>query len=101
MNSRIILSGDPKQLDAVTKSSYAKASSFNTSLMERLSKLPAFDVSYPGSQCVITHLVENYRSHPDILRIPNMLFYKNKLKAKASKGLREMHYSITKEKVLQ
>lgn len=90
VKSRIILSGDPKQLDAVTKSPYAKALGYNTSLMERLSKQPMFKIDVSEGQyneCVVTHLVNNYRSHCDILHVPNSLYYNNKLKAKAPAGL--------------
>lgn len=38
------------------------------------------------NQKYITQLVKNYRSHPAILAIPNLLFYDNKLEAKAPKG---------------
>lgn len=34
-----------------------------------------FDKTY------ITQLVQNYRSHPAILKVPNELFYENQLKA--------------------
>lgn len=88
IKSRIILSGDPKQLDAVTKSAYAKALSFNTSLMERLSKLAVFKTENGEyNECAVTHLINNYRSHRDILHIPNLLYYNNTLKPKASAGL--------------
>lgn len=35
----------------------------------------------------IVHLYKNYRSHPDILHIPNQLFYEGRLEAKAAKGV--------------
>ena len=37
----------------------------------------------------ITKLVQNYRSHPDILKVPNELFYDNELVACADQMLRE------------
>lgn len=88
IKSRIIFSGDPKQLDAVTKSTNAKVLHFNTSLMERLSKLPASHMSN-GNECVMMQLTNNYRSHEDILHVPNLLFYDGKLKAKAPTGMFE------------
>lgn len=38
------------------------------------------------NQQYITQLVKNYRSHPAILHIPNILFYENQLQAKAPTG---------------
>lgn len=87
--SSIILAGDPKQLDAVTKSDEAIEMGYKTSFMEHLfnrrlyqrdSITGAFNATY------ITQLVDNYRSHPAILQMPSELFYENSLKAKASKG---------------
>ncbi|XP_033126536.1 putative helicase mov-10-B.1, partial [Anneissia japonica] len=38
---------------------------------------------------VLTKLLQNYRSHPEILKLPNELFYDNELEAKADKYMRE------------
>ena len=38
------------------------------------------------NELYIMQLVQNYRSHPEILRIPNELFYENTLKACARDG---------------
>lgn len=89
MHSSVVLAGDPKQLDAVTKSDYARQLGFNTSLMERLFEKQLYKRDSTTQQFnpkYITQLVKNYRSHPAILSIPNQLFYDNKLQAKASKG---------------
>lgn len=85
-----MLAGDPKQLDAVTKSNYAIQLGFKTSFMERLfdKRLYKRDAATDRyNPKYITQLVKNYRSHPAILHIPNLLFYDNKLEAKAAKGL--------------
>lgn len=89
IKSSIVLAGDPKQLDAVTKSGYAGKLGFKTSFMEhlfekRLYKRNALTGKF--NQKYITQLVKNYRSHPAILEIPNKLFYDNKLEAKAPDG---------------
>lgn len=88
VKSSIIYAGDPKQLDAVTKSNQATRLGFKTSFMEYLFKEPCYGNNNEGhyNSDLIVQLVENYRSHPDILRIPNQLFYDNKLKYKASEG---------------
>lgn len=89
INSSIILAGDPKQLDAVTKSTFAADLGFKISLMEQLFKkrrymrdptTGEYDARY------ITQLVKNYRSHSAILEIPNRLYYENKLVAMAPTG---------------
>ena len=38
---------------------------------------------------ILTKLVQNYRSHPDILRVPNELFYNGELQPCADKLVRE------------
>jgi helicase MOV-10 len=48
----------------------------------------------PGKKCpydprLITKLVDNYRSHPAILDLPNKLFYDGELKACANELIRE------------
>lgn len=90
MKSKIILAGDPKQLDAICKSSTAAELGYKASLMERLfnqllyQKHPETGKYNPK---YITQLVQNYRSHETILHAPNVLFYDGTLIAKASKGL--------------
>lgn len=89
VNASIILAGDPKQLDAVTKSRNASKLGFSTSLMEHLFNRPLYmrnPMTDRFNPKYITQLVKNYRSHPAILHIPNVLFYDNKLEAKASAG---------------
>lgn len=89
IHSSIVLAGDPKQLDAVTKSKYADRLGFKTSFMEQLFKRKLYQ-RHPQTGTFnpkyITQLVKNYRSHSAILRMPNTLFYENKLEAKASQG---------------
>lgn len=90
VKSCIVLAGDPKQLDAVTKSKRAEALGHNTSLMEHLLKKQIYKKNMKTrkfNQNYVTQLVENYRNHPAILKIPNDLFYESTLKASASKGV--------------
>lgn len=97
VHAKIILSGDPKQLDAVTRSNRAMQLGFNTSWLEQLcnedlySRNPETGTFNVAS---ITQLVKNYRSHPHILSIPNELFYENKLEPIAAKcNLLSFHLS--------
>lgn len=85
-----MLAGDPKQLDAVTKSTKAANIGFKTSYMEQLFQRPLYQRNSKTDKFnpkYITQLVKNYRSHAAILHIPNILFYDNKLEAKAPTGL--------------
>lgn len=86
IRASIVLAGDPKQLPAVTKSTFAMKMGFSTSFMERLFTKPLYR-RHPSTeqynQKFITQLVKNYRSHSAILHISNMLFYEQKLEAAA------------------
>lgn len=87
--ANIVLAGDPKQLDAITKSDFAAKLGYKTSWLEHLCNLNLYkrDASTGKfNQTFITQLVKNYRSHPAILKIPNELFYGNALKPKAATG---------------
>lgn len=90
VNSSIVLAGDPKQLDAVTKSGRAAKIGYKTSWMEHLFNRPLYRPNMRTGKYnpkYITQLVKNYRSHSAILHIPNTLFYENKLQAAAPKSL--------------
>lgn len=90
IQAKIVLSGDPLQLDAVTKSGNAKKLGFQTSLMEYLMENKKCYAIHPITKKrdpkFITVLKRNYRSHPEILAIPNERFYKGSLEADGKKG---------------
>lgn len=88
----LILAGDPKQLGPIIRSPLARSYHLDMSLMERLMlKCKAYkrdlasDEDYDDH--LITKLLQNYRSHPAILKVPNELFYENELKVCADKGI--------------
>lgn len=84
-----MLIGDPKQLDAVTKSDWSTKLGFKTSWFEQLFNAVMYkrnSVTGRFNQTYITQLVQNYRSHRSILKIPNELFYDDLLKAIATPG---------------
>lgn len=89
IKSKIILAGDPTQLDAVCKSSVAAELGFKFSLMERLFNKPLYsrDCRNKFNPKYITQLVKNYRSHEAILHAPSFLFYGNTLESEAPEGL--------------
>lgn len=87
VQSNIILAGDPKQMDAVTKSLNAVKLGFKISFMEYLSEQKLYSRNggiYNSNH--IVKLTKNYRSHQAILKMPNKLFYDGVLEAKASPG---------------
>ncbi|KAJ6648016.1 putative helicase mov-10-B.1, partial [Pseudolycoriella hygida] len=99
IHTKIVLAGDPKQLDAVIKSQTAGRLGFSTSLMEHFFHFPLyqrhakrgiFNAKY------ITQLVRNYRSHPVILHVPNKLFYDGTLQAEVVPDLAELNVSLPK-----
>ena len=81
----IILAGDPKQLGPIIRSTIAKSFGLEQSLLERLYNR----IEDSNDNRLFTQLVENYRSHPSILEVPNTRFYKGKLIPKADKFVRE------------
>lgn len=75
------------QLDPVTKSKHAKDLGFSVSFMEQLFKQPLYQrnvVTKEYNPRFITQLVKNYRSHKDILNVPNEMFYENRLEPQAT-----------------
>ncbi|XP_014371932.2 putative helicase mov-10-B.1 [Papilio machaon] len=77
----LVLAGDPQQLGPVCISREAKDRGLGVSLLQRLRT--TFENFYSDDPNFITMLVKNFRSHPDILAIPNELFYENNLQALA------------------
>ncbi len=78
--ARLVLAGDPKQLGPVILSPLAQKLGLATSTMERLIHEAPYarqDHSplQPWNTTYITKLLNNYRSHPDLLSLPNKLFY--------------------------
>jgi len=93
-SGQIVLAGDPKQLGPVLQSSLAKLYGLEESLLERLtlSKLyqrneARFRDHGNYDPALLTKLVRNYRSHPDILSLPSRLFYDDELKPCAAESV--------------
>ncbi|XP_037051434.1 putative helicase mov-10-B.1 [Bradysia coprophila] len=90
VHANIVLIGDPKQLDAVTRSDWSTQLGFKTSWFERLFDMALYQRHPESGQFnanYITQLTRNYRSHAAILRIPNEIFYDNSLEAVTEPGL--------------
>ncbi|XP_071453510.1 putative helicase mov-10-B.1 [Hetaerina americana] len=87
----LVLAGDPLQLGPVCASLDASKIGLGLSLLERLMKRCSLyqrknDAFNP---LFITKLVRNFRSHPDILLLPNELFYDNELEAHSKTVLQD------------
>ncbi|XP_040279815.1 putative helicase MOV-10 [Bufo bufo] len=82
---QLVLAGDPQQLGPVLRSPFAIEHGLRLSLLERLmTQNPLYGKSNGAyNPQFVTKLLLNYRSHPDILSVPNELFYDNELQAKA------------------
>ena len=94
--SQIILAGDPKQLGPVLQSSIAKMYGLEISLLERLSLHNLYQRNSSRFQdhydpMLVTKLVRNYRSHPDILKIPSKLFYYDELLPFAAESITKVY----------
>ncbi|XP_077997664.1 putative helicase MOV-10 [Glandiceps talaboti] len=83
---QLVLAGDPKQLGPVLRSPLAIKYGLAKSLLERLME-DSKVYKRPYNANILTKLVRNYRSHPEILKIPNELFYDSELQVHAGDQL--------------
>ncbi|KAJ0173743.1 hypothetical protein K1T71_010892 [Dendrolimus kikuchii] len=82
-NGRLVLSGDHQQLGPVVISRGAATRGLGLSLMERLKRDCNLYSDSRNDPNYIVMLRNNFRSNPDILDIPNKLFYNGQLIALA------------------
>ena len=83
----ICLVGDPRQLGPVVRSPIAATGGLGESMLERLiDYYQGLPEAAPG-RALCTVLVQNYRSHERLLRLPSDLFYGSALVAAAAKEL--------------
>ena len=83
----ICLAGDPCQLGPSLRSEIAAKKGLCVSFQERLMNLDFYkksSVRNGHENRNMTTLLNNYRSHEAILKLPSNLFYENKLKACAN-----------------
>lgn len=90
-DGQVILAGDPKQLGPVVMSMLSKHSGLGQSMLSRFINYPSYQrdlIIFPDyngyNPKVITHLINNYRSLPEIVKLFSNLFYKTLLKATVS-----------------
>ncbi|XP_072393876.1 putative helicase mov-10-B.1 [Diabrotica undecimpunctata] len=80
---QIVLAGDPKQLGPSLTSDAAVRYGLGISLLERIMQT---DLYSQNNQNCITMLIQNFRNHRTILRLPNELFYGNQLEARSQRS---------------
>ncbi|KAF9648689.1 P-loop containing nucleoside triphosphate hydrolase protein [Thelephora ganbajun] len=80
--TRVILSGDHKQLGPIIRSNVARALGLETSYLERLMGRDGYE-EVQNYGISVVKLVKNFRSHETILRFPNQNFYRGDLQASA------------------
>nr|WGG62726.1 MOV10 [Lateolabrax japonicus] len=92
-SGQVVLAGDPKQLGPILRSPFALKYGMGVSLLERLMTDFALYRKDEGvfNNCFVTKLLNNYRSHPAILEIPNELFYDRELQVSADEILRNSY----------
>uniref|UniRef100_A0A8C2KPF3 RNA helicase n=1 Tax=Cyprinus carpio TaxID=7962 RepID=A0A8C2KPF3_CYPCA len=80
---QLVLAGDPKQLGPILRSPFAIKYRLGLSLLERLmTQNELYQKGTTGyDNRYVTKLLQNYRSHPSILKIPNEMFYDGELVA--------------------
>lgn len=85
------MAGDPNQLGPVIFSTLAKTYGLGQSMLSRLisrslyqKDLNLFPESYGYNPKIITHLIKNYRSLPEIVRSFSELFYDSLLEPTVS-----------------
>ncbi|XP_051949737.1 putative helicase mov-10-B.1 [Xyrauchen texanus] len=80
---QLVLAGDPKQLGPILRSPFAIKYRLGLSLLERLmTQNELYQKGTTGyDNRYVTKLLQNYRSHPSILKVPNELFYDGELVA--------------------
>nr|XP_006811620.1 PREDICTED: LOW QUALITY PROTEIN: putative helicase Mov10l1-like [Saccoglossus kowalevskii] len=89
-NGQIVLSGDPLQLGPVLMNKLSIKYGFNISLLERLTQRLLYNRDEDKFKdhgnydpLLVTKLVENYRSHPALLKLSSKIFYHDELIAQA------------------
>ncbi|KAG7441318.1 RNA helicase [Guyanagaster necrorhizus] len=77
--TNVILSGDPKQLGPIVRSPVARDLGLEIGYIERLMQRDVYGDEDHGAGHPVVKLVQNFRSHPAILKFPDERFYKGEL----------------------
>ncbi|OSX63564.1 hypothetical protein POSPLADRAFT_1045879 [Postia placenta MAD-698-R-SB12] len=79
-STQVVLSGDPKQLGPIIRSSVARDLGLGVSYLERMMERDLYD-EHRGSGKTLVKLKRNFRSHETILNFSNEQFYGSDLRA--------------------
>ncbi|XP_053961853.1 helicase MOV-10-like [Anastrepha ludens] len=82
--SKLIISGDYKQLGAILNSKRAEKLGLHVTFMERLLQRKCYEVDEASgdyNRCIQTQLRRNFRSHPAIVKLFSQLYYDDELQA--------------------
>ncbi|XP_063709671.1 putative helicase mov-10-B.1 [Culicoides brevitarsis] len=101
--NHVVLAGDPKQLGPVICHRSAEKLMYGRSMLDRLMELELYkpdEKSKRYNAACLTKLLQNFRSHKNILDIPNKLFYDNELLAMAKPAITDicLHQQILPNK---
>lgn len=82
--AQVVLAGDPFQLGPVLRSDIAEEFGLQTSFLERLTTCKLYErnedlFEHCYNPLVVTKLVNNYRSHKDLLHLSSSMFYNREL----------------------
>lgn len=83
-NVKIIVAGDPQQLGPIVCCKAVEDMGLAISMMERLKNNEIYKAGTPSAY---TKLLQNFRSHQSILRVPNDLFYNAELISMATDSI--------------
>ncbi|UYV64032.1 MOV10L1 [Cordylochernes scorpioides] len=86
LSAQVVLAGDHKQLGPIVRSFVARNSGLQLSLMERIMTRHCYQpdpdhYAETGNYnpYLVTKLIDNYRSVPDLVEMPSRMFYDNQL----------------------
>ena len=93
---QLVLAGDPHQLGPVVITKGAKYFGYDKSMMQRLMAYEFYGRCKKGkfNEKYIIQLVKNYRSVPQLLTVPNKLFYGHRLVAQMKPSIDMISPSI-------
>ncbi|QRV83270.1 RNA helicase [Ceratobasidium sp. AG-Ba] len=82
--TNLVVCGDPMQLGPIVQSKVCAKLGLGLSFLERLIHLPIYNAEHQSESDIrMVKLLQNYRSHPAILRFSNIAFYKGQLESHA------------------
>ncbi|PCH44785.1 RNA helicase [Wolfiporia cocos MD-104 SS10] len=84
--TNVVLSGDPKQLGPIVRSAVARTLGLEKSYLERMMDRPCYE-PHAWHGISVVKLIQNFRSHPAILRFSDERFYEGELQARGSSSV--------------